>query len=89
MLLLLICQLHGPRSEILFESMRLRRSRDWNHVLGDDPCQSDLGERAPFTPRNLLDLFDDLFIVVEVLALEFGNYDVMLAGYPCLTGYEM
>ena len=89
MLFLLICQLYGPRSKVLFKSMRLRRSWNRDHVLGDDPCQRDLSQCAPFTLRNLLDLFDYLLVVVEVLALEFGNYGAMLAGHSCLAGYEM
>ena len=73
--LLLTRQLNIPRSKVLFQTVRLGRARDRDHALRHDPRQSDLRQRATLALREGLDLLDDFLVVVEVLALEFGDYE--------------
>ena len=72
--LLFFCQFYIPRREVLFEALRFRRSWDGNHVLCQHPCESDLSQCTSFPLRDFLDRLDDFLVVVEVLALEFGDY---------------
>ena len=71
--LLLVRELHRPRSEILFQALRLRRPRNRNHALGNHPRESNLRQRAALALREQFDLRHDLLVVVEVLALELGD----------------
>jgi hypothetical protein len=73
LLLLFLRQLHIPRSEILFQTMGLGRSGDGDHALRHHPRQSHLRQSASLALGKSLDLLDDLLVVVEVLALEFGD----------------
>jgi hypothetical protein len=66
-------QLNIPRCKVLFQTMRLSRPRDRNHTLRHHPRQRDLRQSAPLALGQRLDLLDDLLVVVEVLALEFGD----------------
>ena len=71
--LLLFCQFHIPRREVFLKTLRLRRPGNRNHALSNDPRQRNLRQRAALTLRERLDLRDDFLVVVEVLALEFGD----------------
>jgi hypothetical protein len=75
LLFLALRQLHIPRREVLFQTMRLSRTRDRDHALGHDPSQSNLGQSATLAMGQSLDLLDDLFVIVEVLALELGDFE--------------
>ena len=96
LLLLVFCQFHIPRSEVLFQTLRLRCSRNGNHALRNHPRQSNLRQRTPLTLRESFDLLDDFLVVVEVLALEFGNCWLIesaanfkyLEGHHIARGYE-
>jgi hypothetical protein len=71
--LLLTRQLNIPRSKVLFQTVRLGRARDRDHALRHHPGQGDLRQSASLALSQCLDLLDDLLVVVEVLALEFGD----------------
>lgn len=73
LLLLPSRQLDIPRRKVLFQTVRLSRARDRDHALRHHPRQSYLRQSASFTLSQSLDLLDDLLVVVEVLALEFGD----------------
>lgn len=53
--------------------MRLRRPRDGNHTLRRNPRKRNLRCFASLTLSQFLDLGHDGFVLIEVLALEFGN----------------
>jgi hypothetical protein len=88
--LLVFRQFHIPGSEVLLKTLRLRRSRNGNHALRNHPRQSNLRQRTPFTLCQSFDLLDDFLVVVEVLALEFGNYRMSesAANFKYLVGHE-
>lgn len=71
--LLPLAQLNLPRSKVLLQPPRLGSPRDSNEPLRRDPREGDLGKRTPLPRGELLDLLDDGFVLVEVLALEFGG----------------
>lgn len=72
--LLILCQFNVFRSEVLFKTMRLCCAGDRQHSLGKHPRKSNLSERTTLALCNSLDLLNDLLVIVEVLALEFGDY---------------
>jgi hypothetical protein len=73
LLLLPFRQLNLPRSKVLLQTVRLSRARDGDHALRHHPSQSDLGQSAALALGESLDLLYNLLVVVEVLALEFGD----------------
>lgn len=74
LLLLLLTQIHISRSKVLDQTVRLRRAGDSNHALGRDPRKRDLCDGAPFAFSEVLNLLHDCEVIVEVLALEFGDW---------------
>jgi len=67
-------QIDIARSPVLFQPVSLGGTRNRNEALGGNPCQSKLSSRAAFAGGKLLDLVDNGFVLVEVLALEFGDW---------------
>ena len=65
-----LSQLNISRPPVLFQPAGLRRARDGNESLRRDPRKRDLSQRAALAGSELLDLFHDGLILVEVLALE-------------------
>ena len=78
LLLLLVRQVNVSGSPILFQSLRLRRAGDRDHVLCGNPSNGNLRSRAALALRKFLDLRHDGFILVEVLALEFGYCNMLV-----------
>jgi hypothetical protein len=76
LLLLPIRQLNISRRKVLYQTMRLSRSRNRDHTLRHHPRQSDLRQSATLALGESLDLLDDFLVVVEVLALEFGDCEM-------------
>ena len=85
LLFLLLRQFYFPRSKVLLKTLCFGRSRNRDHALRNDPRQSNLRQRAAFALRNGFDLLNDLLVVVEVLALEFGDWLGVLVCYPLFT----
>lgn len=73
LLLLFLGQLDTAGGEVLLESMWLRRPRNRNHALCSDPRERDLYQCAAFGSGDFLDLVNDGFVLVEVLALELWD----------------
>lgn len=71
--LFLIGQNDIPGCNVLFQALWLRRSRNGDHALRNHPRQRDLSESAAFALSEGLDRVDNALVVVEVLALEFGD----------------
>ena len=69
--LLLLSQIDISRRPILLQTRRLRRAWNGNEPLSRDPRQRYLRKRAALANSQLLDLFHDGLVFVEVLALEF------------------
>ena len=72
LILLILCQFNVSGSEVLFETLRLCCARDWQHSLGKYPRKSNLGKSTTLAFCDSLDLLNELLVIVEVLALEFG-----------------
>ena len=68
--LLCLRQFNVSRGPILLQPLRLSRARDGDHALRSHPSESDLRQGATFLRSEGLDLVDDAFVLVEVLALE-------------------
>ena len=54
--------------------MRLGGARNGDEALSSNPSKSDLSDGTPLLVRQLLDLLDDSFVLVKVVALELGSY---------------
>jgi hypothetical protein len=73
-LLFLLSQFNIPRFPVFLQTRCLGCSGDGDQSLGGDPGKRDLANLAPLTGSELLYFLDDGPVLVEVLALEFGNY---------------
>jgi hypothetical protein len=71
--LFLLRQINLSRGKVFFQSLRLGRARNCNQTLGSYPSERDLSNGATLARSELLNLIDNSAILVEVLALEFGN----------------
>lgn len=87
--LLILTQVHIPRRKVPLQSRDLCRARNSNHALRRDPRQRNLTDSAALTVRELLDLLHDGFIVVEVLALEFGGCSAEVVGGEVVRGLDV
>lgn len=76
LLLLIFGQQDVPRRNVLFQALWFRSSGDRNHALRNHPRKRDLGESAALALSQGLDGVDDTLVVVEVLALELGDWEV-------------
>ena len=63
------------RSPVLLQSRWARGTRNGNHTLSSHPCERNLRHRAASAVRKLLETIANLFICVEVLALELRNWE--------------
>lgn len=84
--LLLFRQLNLPRSKVLLQPIYLGRTRNSNHPLGRHPSQRDLSQFTAPLRREFLDLFNDGFVLVEVLALEFWDRTTKVIGCEVIRG---
>lgn len=73
-LLFLLSQFNIPRCPVLFQPGCLRCSRDGDQSLRGNPSKRDLTNLAALKGSELLYFLDNGPVLVEVLALEFGNY---------------
>jgi hypothetical protein len=70
---LLRTQFHLSARPILLQPLHLGRPRNRQHTLCRDPSQRHLTRCTPLLHRQLLDLFYNCFVLVEILALELGD----------------
>ena len=77
LLLLFLREVDVPGSPILFQSLGLGCAGDWDHALRGHPSEGNLRSRAALTLGKFLDLRDDGFVLVEVLALELRDCNLL------------
>lgn len=75
LLYFILCQVNISRSPVLLQSRWARGTRNGDHTLSSHPCERNLRHRAASTVRKLLEALANLFVCVEVLALELRNWD--------------
>lgn len=74
LLFLFLGQLNIPRSKVFLQARRLGSSWNRNEPSSSNPRKRDLADGATLTHGEFLDLFHDCLVLVEVFALEFGNW---------------
>src|SRR5205807_1188839 len=77
-------------AEVVVEVLDLLRAGDRDDVLplGQHPGESKLARRAPLRGRHALDLFYQLQVLPEVLALEPGRVAAVVVGRQVVDGLE-
>lgn len=73
--LLTFRQINLPRLEVLHQPRGFGGTRDCDHALSGNPGECDLRECAALAGSEFLDLFDDTLVGIEVLTLEFGDWE--------------
>lgn len=73
LLLLLLGQINISRCPVLLQPLGLGSTRNSNHTLSGDPSESNLTDAATLANSELLNFLDDGFVLVEIVALEFGS----------------
>lgn len=71
--LILLRQLNITRSPVFLQATGLGRAGNGDQPLRSHPGECNLTSLAALAGRKLLDLFHNCAILVEVLALEFGD----------------
>ena len=82
--LLLLGQNNIAGSPVLFQSVALGSPGNGDKTLGGNPGERNLGRGTSFPLCKFLDFFHNCFVLVEVLALELGNY----IGDPLASGLK-
>ena len=73
------CQFHMARSPVLLQTRGFGCTRNGDESLRSHPRQRDLRDRAALPSCQLLDLIDDGFVLVKVLALELRDWKFFLS----------
>lgn len=71
--LLFFGQINIPGSPVVLQPVSLGRAWNSNHALRSNPSQSDLRQGTALFLSKLLYLVYNISVLVEILALEFGN----------------
>ena len=72
-LLLTLRQLHVARCPVLLQSSCFGGTRNGNHALRSDPCESNLCQGLALAGSQLPDLLNNGFVLVEVIALKLRS----------------